>query len=101
MTFSLEKPGGAGDGSSSASLLTVASCGLVGVVGGGAGGSGVDVAIVAHCGASKEEVPGAVAGESDGIAPANDATMLDVAVDAWRKAVSAASTAELRSFQLV
>ena len=82
MTFSLEKPGGAGDGSSSASLLTVASSTLVGVVGGGAGGSGVGAAIVAHCGASKEEVPGAVAGESDAIAPANDATMLDTAVDA-------------------
>ena len=82
MASSLEKTGGAGDESSSASLLTVASSGLVGVVGDGAGGSGVGAAIVAHCGASKEEVPEAVAGESDAIAPATDATMLDTAVDA-------------------
>ena len=82
MTSSLKEPGGAGDELSSASLLTVVSNGLVGVTGDGAGGSGVGAAIVAHCGASKEEVPGAVAGESDGIAPANDATMLDMAADA-------------------
>ena len=100
--FSLVKPGGAGGESSSVSLLTVASCGLVGVVGDGAGSSGVDAAVVAHCGASRDEVPGVAVRESDGIAPASDATMLDIAVDAWRKAASAAaSTTELRSFQLV
>ena len=83
---------GADDESSSASLFTVA-----------AGCSGcVDAALVALCGASRDEVPGVAVRESDGIAPANDATMLDIAVDAWRKAASAAaSTTELRSFQLV
>ena len=80
MTSSLKEPGGAGDELSSASLLTVVSNGLVGVTGDGAGGSGVGAAIVAHCGASMEEVPGvAAAGES---APASDATMLEIAVDA-------------------
>ena len=86
MTVSLRGPDGAGDELSSASLLTVVSSGLVGVVGGGAGGSGVGAAVVAYCGTSMGtsmgEMSGAVAGESEESAPANDATMLDMVEEA-------------------
>ena len=82
MTVSLRGPDGAGDELSSASLLTVASNGLVGVAGDGAGGSGVGAAVVAYGGTSIGEVSGAVAGESEASAPASDATMLAMVEEA-------------------